>query len=282
MEASLGSAYRGRFGYDVIDESTNTIVPYIFRHNEKFCVTTVHLWHYYKFMEAAGIKLRPYLLDFGFFMGFEMYPEEQRLMDEINIYHNDGMYPFKFECPRTKYGDQQHHFMRLEHVHSIYQYLRDCTEKLKLGKEYQMKGNIAKMELISKESQLQITRTCYLPYVILSDKQRYVPLHMMYTNSTVPKSLKVTTLKGMDMMYMRFLLDVLDHIRITALCFEFPCLNLKELLKHLQKSGHINSLDMNYWPTKDNNNDLPHFFQFRNNNEESQQVSYFKQLYNLK
>ncbi|XP_031625472.1 uncharacterized protein LOC116342113 [Contarinia nasturtii] len=237
---------RGHFGYEVIDEPAKVYIPYIYRNNDKWSPTSIHIWHFVQFMKGTYIELRPYLHDFGFLKGYKMNTEEENLMEEINLIHNDRKYPYQFKTKK-----QPNNLINIQDVLNIFQYVRDCTEKSKLGTQYQMKGNMAKIEILSSESELLITKSYVLPYVT-TENNRYVPSHVLFDKNILPKKLPVTILKNMDAMYLRFLLDVLEH-EIPMSSFKIPCLNLTELLEYLKESETIHDIDYNYWPTNDSN-----------------------------
>ncbi|XP_055302363.1 uncharacterized protein LOC129568463 [Sitodiplosis mosellana] len=235
MDDEPNATHCGKFGYEIFNGSI--VIPYIFRFNEKYCATKVFSWHF----EMQNINLSSHLIDFGYLKGYEMYREEACLMNEINKFHNDSMYPFTFNRNDT--------LVKLEDVGNIFKYVDECAQKLKSGTQYKMVGGSGVARLWLPKSEQYIV----LPYV-QKNGQRYVPIHILFASNTVSHTLNVTKLTGIDVMYMRFLLDVLK-IKITTLKFEVPCVNLDGLVAHLtaNEDGYYD-YDENYWPSKENNN----------------------------
>lgn len=233
----------GKFGYETFNEQT--IIPYIFRENEKCCATKIFSWHF----EKQNINLNSSLIDFGYLKGYEMHRLEACLINEINKWHNDSMYPYTFNRHDT--------LVKLKDVRDIFKYVDECEQKLKLGAQFKMSGGSMIRLRLPKLKQHII-----LPYV-MKNTQRFVPVHILFASTTVPQALDITKLTDIDVMYMRFLLDVLK-INITSQNFEIPYVNLDKLVTHLtaNKDDHYD-YDDNYWPSKENtlpvidNNNLP-------------------------
>lgn len=259
----------GKFGYEVFNG--RIIIPYIFRGNEKCCATKMFSWHF----ERKNINLSPNLIDFGYLKGYEMHREEALLMNEINKWHNDEMYPHTFIRRDT--------LIKLEDVGDIFKYVDDCTEKLKSGTQFRMEGGSMVWLRLSKSKEPIV-----LPYVI-KNSQRYVPVHILFTSNTVPQTLNVIKLTGIDVMYMRFLLDVLK-IKITSQNFEIPCVNLSGLVTHLtaNEDDHYD-YDDNYWPSQESIqpkiNSIRYFTSTGNNNSVEQTkvntIKYFLTLFEV-
>lgn len=251
MDKAREATRCGKFGYEVFNRFT---IPYIFRDNERCCATKMFSWHF----ERLNINLSPNLIDFGYLKGYEMHREEALLMNEINKWHNNEMYPYTFTRSET--------LIKLEDVRDIIKYIDDCEEKQKSGTQFRMAGGGIFWLQLSKSKEAIV-----LPYVT-KDSQRYAPLHVLFTSKTVPQTLNVTKVTGIDVMYMRFLLDVLK-INITSQNFEIPCVNLDELVIHLtaNEDGYYDC-DDNYWPCKDSikpNINSIRFFTSKGNNNNS-------------
>lgn len=247
MSDELEHTRRGKFGYD---EISGQVIPYIFRNDEKFCASKIFAWHFDKHKHS----LKSSLIDFGYLKGYEMYREEACLMDEINGWHNDNMYVRLFT--------QQDTLVKMNEVRDIFKYVNDCTEKTNNADKFNMIGGMARIRLSLEKGDI------ILPFVS-KNGARYVPVDSVTPS---PEGLNITTLTGIDVMYIRYLFDVLK-IPIPDHKFEMPCVSLVQLIAQLSKSaGGYYDYDDNYWPTKDVstklNNDLPFFSSTNNNNME--------------
>lgn len=252
MDDERESTRCGKFGYETFNERIT--IPYIFRANEKCCATKIFSWHF----ERWNTKLKSNLIDFGYLNGYEMHYEEAWLMNEINQWHNDSLYPYTFYRNDT--------LLKLDDVRNIFKYMDECEKKLNSSTQFQMaSASMARLRLSTSNQDV------ILPYVI-KDSQRWVPIHILFASNTVPPTLDCITLTGIDVMYMRFLLDFLK-IKITSQTYEIPCVNLDGLMKHLTANvGDHYDYDDNFWPSKENiqpnniNNKLPFFASTFNNN----------------
>lgn len=240
----------GKFGYETINfNKGKIIIPYIYRADGKYCATKIFSWHF-DCIQAINksIIINPHLIDFGYLHGYDMHREEACLMNEINHWHNNSMYPYTFYQHDT--------IVKLEDVRDIFNYIDDITEKLKFRTSYRMHGGSMLWLWLPKSKQ-----TFVLPYVT-KNAQRFVPVHNSLASNNVP--LNVTKLTGIDVMYMRFLLDTLS-VNVPSQQFELPCVYLDDFVAHLvaNEDGHY-EYDDNYWPTKisprpKDNNNVPFF-----------------------
>lgn len=228
----------GNFGYEEFNEQF--IVPYTFRNQKKYCASNVFWWHFKK----QQVKLSANLIDFGYLTSYRMNSEEVILWNEINEWHNDSMYSkYPFTSTDT--------LINMKDVRVIAQYIEDCGKKLKLNTQYKMIQST-----ISGMVRIQLHKSkpnIILPYV-MKNSQRYVPAKVLFTKTTIPKTLDVTKLIGIDVMYMRFLLDVLKINNIPSKNFKLSCVQLDQLVTHLisNESGYY-QYDENYWPSKKEN-----------------------------
>lgn len=247
----------GNFGYEEFNEQF--IVPYTFRKREKYCASNVFWWHYKK----QNVKLSANLIDFGYLTNYQMNGEEVRLWSEINEWHNDSIYSkYPFTPTDT--------LINMKDVRAIAKYLDDCSKKLKLNTQYKMIqstfSGMARIQLHKSKPNI------ILPYVV-NNSQRYVPAKILFTKTTIP-NLNVTKLIGIDVMYMRFLLDVLKINNISSKNFKISCVQLDQLVAHLvsNENGYY-QYDDHYWPSKKDNHHkvnntikLPLFTSTCNNN----------------
>lgn len=234
MDDKLEMDRFGKFGYESVKKFV--FIPYIYRNNEECCATKIFLWHFKK----QNVKLNPNLLDFSFMKGYEMYRDEVSLMNEINEWHNDSMYPHKF--------NQKDTLMKMEDVRSVFKFIEDCTQKSKFGDQFKMKANMVQIDLTKSKQNI------ILPYVSTNDK-KFVPVAVLCTIHDVPTTLAETNLSGIDVLYMRFLLNILK-INISNAKFEIPCVVLEELVKFLTRNDDNFGYKDNYWPLKGNKSDI--------------------------
>lgn len=247
MSDHLLATLCGKFGYEAVG---GHFVPYIYRKNEKCCATKMFLWHF----EKQKYQLSRHLLAFDYLKGYEMYHEEACLMNEINRWHNDNKYRYAFSSNDT--------LIKMHDIQNIFKYVNDCTQKSKIGHKYSMIGGMARIRLSTYEAYK------VFPY-ILKNGQRYVPAHCV---NPMPCTLATTTLVDIDVMYIRYLLDVLK-IALPHQKFEMACVNLDQLVEHLSTTnGGYYDYDDDYWPGKEttanklNNNNLPFFTNPQKNN----------------
>lgn len=221
----------GKFGYEVFG---GQYIPYIFRGKERCCATKVFSWHF----QRMNIKLESNLLHFGYLKGYQMNRAETYLMTEINEWHNNGMYSQKFT--------QKDSLIKLEDAMDIFKYVDECMNKLTVGHQYRMtSARLARIWLPKSKQDI------VLPY-IMKNSQRFVPVHILFASNNIPEMLDVTNLTDIDVMYMRFLLNVLK-INLTSQQFEIPCVNLDRIVEYLTASqGGPIDYDDNYWPSKEN------------------------------
>lgn len=255
MEDDGEATLCGKFGYELI--GNDVIIPYIFRGNEKFCATRIFTWHF----EQKMVVLNPNLIDFRYLKAYEMYREEIYLMNEINDWHNNSIYKYAF-----KLGDT---IIKLDDVCDIFKYISECDKKSKLGADYQMIGGMIKFQFATAKPD------AILPYITKNAK-RYTPVHIL---NVQPK--EVITINGIEVMYMRFLLDALK-IEIPTQNFQMEFVQLDEdVIQQLADIDDVCDFDDNYWPNKEssapktvnnvktlmtkNNNNLPYSFQKTSN-----------------
>lgn len=239
----LEATHRGHFGYEVIN--SDLIIPYTYRGDLKLCPTKVFLWHFGK----ENISLSADLIKFDYLRGFAMLPQEIRLWNEINHFHNDTMYIIYL-------SEGKDTLVKMQDVRDIFKYIDDCKQQLQHGAHIQNACGMARIWLPATKTEI------ILPFV-LKNGQRYVPSEI----PKVPKTLDATTLTGIEAMYMRFLFDVMK-VPLSSDIFEIPCVRLDEVVAHLkaQTNGNIDYAD-DYWPGQwplmgnsdnlDNNNDIP-------------------------
>lgn len=256
MADELEQTRCGKFGYENISGHAYAI-PYILRNNEKLCASKIFEWHFDKHKHS----LKPSLVNFGYLKGYEMHREEACLIDEINGWHNNNMY-----------GRLSETLVKMDDVRNIFKYVNDCTKKRKEGDKFTMIAGMARIRLSLDRDDI------ILPY-ISKNGQRYVPIHSL---NPLPSGLVVTTLTDIDVMYIRYLFDVLK-IPLPHQKFEMPCVSLDQLIAQLSKNaGGYYDYDDKHWPTKEipaklNNNDLP-FFSITTNNNYSQEKVNFGQI----
>lgn len=262
MDIEREAIHYGKFGYETFN---GIIIPFTFRNNEKYCAKSIFWWHFNK----QNVKLRSNLIDFGYLKTYKMHDEEADLWNDINEWHNDSMYPYTFS--------QNDALVKLEDVRDIFKYVAECGQKLELGTQFTMtKGGMFRM---------QLNRTnIYLPY-LRRNSQCYVPVRILFPLNAAPKTLDVTKLTGIDVMYLRFLLDVLE-IQIASKIFEMSCVILDQLVAYLRtKEGDYDVYY--YWPSKkcirDKVNDNLSIFTKTLNNKHSVQkkVNTTQNLYKL-
>lgn len=244
----------GKFGYELIGD--DVIIPYIFRGNEKFCAYKIFTWHF----ERKMVVLNPKLIDFRYLEAFEMYREEFYLMNEINQWHNNSVYKHAF-----KQGDT---LIKLDDICDIFKYISECDKKSKLGADYSMIGGMVKIQFSTEKPDV------ILPYITINAK-RYTPVHILNKQSS-----GVITINGIEVMYMRFLLDTLK-IDVPTQDFQMDFVHLDEdVIQEMTDIDDICDFDDNYWPSKEgsskpvpnttnimlkNNNNLPYSFQKKSN-----------------
>lgn len=226
----------GKFGYDTLN---GQFIPYIFRNGEKYCADEMVWWHY-KNQKVKNFGSKP--KDFHYLKKYEIYNEEVCLLNEINMFHNDNLYALTF----SRYD----RLVKLDDVQAIFKHQEACRKKLKYGAKYKMtKGGIVRIRLGKSKPEI------ILPYV-RTDNERYVPVFVAFAENTVPRTLAETKITGIDVMYMRFFLHVLN-IDLTNTSIEnkssIQCVNLDRLVKHLKKCTDSDDIDCddNYWPSKE-------------------------------
>ncbi|XP_055300145.1 uncharacterized protein LOC129567354 [Sitodiplosis mosellana] len=234
MDVEREATRCGKFGYDTFNGQH---IPYIFRNKDAYFATHFLWWHY----KDQKVKLGSKPKDFRYLKKYEMYDEEADLMNGINSWHNDSKYKYTFDRNDT--------LVKLNDVRDIFKYQQDCGQKLEFGAQYRMiNGGIVRIQFdLLDKSKSDIV----LPYV-QNGADRYVPVEVVFAENAVPQTLIVTKITGIDVMYMRFLVDVLK-IDLSRKKFKIPCVNLDGLVEHLQKcAGGYSEYDENYWPSKEN------------------------------
>lgn len=259
MADILEATHRGHFGYEELNG--NLIIPCIFRGTQKFCATKVLLWY---FKQHTGLKdLSEYSTDFRYLKGFQMHRDEIYLWNEINHWHNGSMYPFDFV-----YNDT---LCNIEDVRDIFNYLDDCKQKLTLHAKTDA-SSIALFWWPANDHE-----EVMLP-LVSSNGQRYVPTSMLQFLK-LPQTLSSITMTGINVMYMRFLFEVLKIDKPTE-SSEMPCTNFDELVAYLNSSdsGYFGYTD-DFWPSKKrpevavNNENLPFFTTNQNSNKQNLQTT---------
>lgn len=238
---------RGKFGYEVL--GNNIIIPYIFRENETYCATKIFQWYF----DQQEIGISSDLVDFKYLKGFNMYRNEATLMNEINEWHNNSMYPFRFTTIDT--------LVKMKDVCDIFKFLNDCGQKSKLGDQYEMMAGMVQIRFETSD----IT----WPYVVQNGK-RYTPTDIL----SVPRTLSSTViLTDIEVMYMKYVLSVLNIEMAITKPYQMVCVLLDEAVAHFIEESQQDEnyeFDDNYWPTKKiirkidtkkpsslNNNNLP-------------------------
>lgn len=259
MDDQLASTRCGKFGYENV---SGHFIPFIYRRNEKCCATKMFVWHF----EKQKHELSRDLIAFDYLKGYEMYNEEVCLINEINKWHNDSKYKYIFGTTDT--------LIKMDDVQNIFKYVNDCTQKSKDGHKYSMIGGMARIRLSSHAADE------VFPY-ILKNGQRYVPVRCV--NS--PHALAIETLVDIDVMYIRYLFNVLN-MDLPHKKFEIACVNLDQLITHLTiNNGGYYDYDNDYWPTKDpsanrmNNNDLSFFTSLQKNSSAVTKVNFTANKY---
>lgn len=239
----------GKFGYEVL--SDDMIIPYIFRENERYCATKIFQWNF----DKQKTDLTWNLTDFQYLKGYDMYRDDVTLMNEINEWHNNSMYPFRFTTNDS--------LVKVADIRAIFKYLNDCREKARLGDQYEMMAGMIQIRFEKCD--------VVWPYVVQNGK-RYTPTNIL----NVPRTLCSTViLTDIEVMYMNYILSVLKIEMATTKPFNMPCVLLDEAVAHFIEESHPNEnydFDDNYWPTKKNtrkidtkqpeslnNNNLPFF-----------------------
>lgn len=216
----------GNFGYE--DFGEEICIPYIFRNNEKYCATKIFTW----FLSKRKINFNQQLLDFTYLKGCEMHYEEAYLMNEINQWHNNSMFPFQFTSNDS--------LVKMSDVCDIFKYVNDCCQKIKHADQYEMMAGMVQIRFPQSN--------IILPYVEQNAK-RYIPVHFIKTKRTLGATVILTDI---EVMYMKFLLDVLKF-DISIRNNQLPCVLLDEAVAHILDQTDPNAsydLDENYWPTK--------------------------------
>lgn len=102
----------GHFGCESVPSDTNTyVIPYIYRQNVKLVSLNIFrafLFHY-------NIKLEDLPKSFKSIDKLKMSKEEAKLINEINIVHNDSYYPHTFNVNEE--------LVQVKDVQDIAQYL---------------------------------------------------------------------------------------------------------------------------------------------------------------
>lgn len=255
----------GKFGYEIIND--NHIIPYIFRYDDKYTATKVFAWHF----DQLKINCAPDLIDFRYLRGYEMYRDEAALLNEINHFHNDSVYPFVFNRNDT--------LVKLHDLYEIFKYINDCTQKNKFGHRFDMMAGMVRVRFPSPNSDV------ILPYV-LKNEIRYTPIQVFLN---APQTLSDTAiLTDIEVMYMRYIYAMLkmDNPNKT---FQMPCVALYEAMAHI--IGNVDDdydFDDNYWPSKEdspknlNNNHVPFFIRAQTNSkslEQDKQMDQVKQVF---
>lgn len=257
MEDLNESTRCGKFGYEVINDQV--IIPYIFRGNCKWSATKIFTWHF----DHENFDLSSNLCDFSYLKGCDMNSEESCLFNEINRWHNDSMYPFSF-----KKNDL---LMPVDGICEIFKYAYDCTEKSKLGDKYKMAGGIVLIKYGHSRGDI-------MPY-IQKDGKKFIPVQLACGLKSLPQTVSTTTLKNIDVMYLRYVLEVSKMADLkTGLLksqmqkYEVPCVQLDEFIAFLSKEdSRYTSYDDNYWISEADKlkilNDNQNFF--NNNNQKN-------------
>lgn len=240
MSQILESARRGHFGYEEI--KPNLIIPYTYREDRKYCATSVLVSHF----EKENIGLPENLVAFEYLKGYPMMADEIVLWDEINIIHNDDLY-------KTEFVHGNESIVNMVDVRAIFQYMDECKERLAHGLTTKIDCGIARIWM-------KMTKTEILLPFVVKDGQRYVPVDI----SHVPKTLNITKLTDIHVMYMRFIFHVLK-MELASTGNDVNCVRLDEVVAHWKKQtiGDFEYTD-DYWPSvqssdidgnKENNND---------------------------
>lgn len=240
MSQLLEAARRGHFGYEEI--KPNLIIPYTYREDRQYCATSVLVSHF----ENENIGLPENLVAFEYLKGFPMIADESALWNEINIIHNDDKYKMEFV-----HGKES--IVNMVDVRAIFKYMDDCKERL-------AHGLTKKIDCGTARIRMKMTNTEILLPFVVKDGQRYVPVDI----SHVPKTLNITKLTDIHVMYMRFVFHVLK-MELPSTGYDVNCVLLDEVVAHWKKQANGDFEYTNdYWPSvkcsdidgnKENNND---------------------------
>lgn len=228
---------RGKFGYETC--SKDLYMPFIWRGDEKYCAEKIFTWN----INRQKLDLEPNLNDFQYLKSYQLHHDEVKLLNEINVRHNDSMYPFTFNTEDA--------LIKLKDACDIFQYVNDCIQKSKFGDQYQMIAGMIHIRL-SKSNVIW-------PYVKRNGIQ-YIPVQVL----NAPKTLCNTViLADIEVMYMKYLASILK-MDITCEDSQMKCVALDEAVAHsFSDMNDSYVIDDNYWPTKmlshenTNNNNLP-------------------------
>lgn len=256
MEDQHESTRCGKFGYEVI--SDQVFIPYIFRGNRKLCAEKIFSWH----LNSQQFGLSANLFDFGYLSGHDMNHDESCLFKEINKWHNNSMYPVSFK--------EKDSLVYMDDIREIFKYAHDCTQKSMLGDKYKMAGGIVRIQYVYAEDEI-------LPYV-RKDGKLLIPVQFLFRSTSLPRTLSVTTLNNIDVMYLRYVLEVskmcdlqteLHKSQVSK--FNVPCVQLDEFIAFLSKENiQYIGYDDKYWIHKDSFstklNDNQNFFNNNNQN----------------
>lgn len=244
MEANIFEAtQRGHFGYEGIQP--NLIIPYTYRISQRLCDIKVFLWH----LSQQTIGLDENFKDFRFLKGYKMHGDESRLWDEIKYFHNDTVYNAHISYQNTS-------LIRMEDVRTVFRYIDDIKRKMLHGAQSKIACGMVRIWLPTTKLEI------IWPYV-LKNGQRFIPLNFPF----VSKTPAATTLIDIDVLYMRFVINVMK-VNWPIGNFQLPCALLDDEVEHLRTktNGNFEYTD-EYWPSKEpnyisesinnNRNDLP-------------------------
>lgn len=226
----------GKFGYETINE--NLHIPYIYNGGTKYCATKIFSWHF----RQQNIDFPLHLTEFPYLNGYKMEKEEAALMNEINIWHNDSMYPFRFSDNDTIFA--------MDDVRDIFQFVFDCNQKEKLAEQYDMTPRAGMIQIRFTESNTQQI----WPYYV-KNGTRYIPSQCLEATFH-PYTLRETVvLQNIEVMYMRYMYNVLK-IDWPSNNFQVICILLDEAVSHLlSETNESHEYIDNYWPSKNDQNE---------------------------
>lgn len=214
----------GHFGYETLPGGL--IIPYIFRSGEKFYSKEIVQWH----------LLQPNIIDrntnnlnnFHYLKSRERAAKacEINLLNEINNFHNGGMYPKKFSISQE--------VMLLSHddVFEICTFQKECV----LAKQSNHLNSGGYIRLTSKEtSNIEFI----LPYMMVED-QFLVPISLL-NKVFGGVSWKKNYLSGIDIQYIQFLCNQLQA-KIDTSHKRIECATVEQFTNRCSK------FNLQYWP----------------------------------